>query len=150
MGMYAALMQSYGEPVGIRYKFTGTMANTLPAHRVLQLVQEAKGPETADRLVEALYAAYFEDEKSPSSDETLLAACVAAGIPEEEARKIVVEDADEGLSEVKMLMREQASNGVDSVPSVIFEGRRRDFTLVGAKEVDEYVKTLAAIAKESS
>ena len=147
--MYATLMQSYGEPVGIRYKFTGTIANTLPAHRVLQHFQEAKGPETADRLVEALYAAYFEGEKSPSSDETLLAACVEAGIPEEEA-KAVVEDPSEGLSDVKMLMREQASNGVDSVPYVIFEGRRRDFTLIGAKEVDEYVKTLAAIAKESS
>jgi hypothetical protein len=32
---------------------------------------------------------------------------------------------------------------------VIFEGKRRDFTLVGAKEVEEYEKVLGQVAKES-
>ena len=35
------------------------------------------------------------------------------------------------------------------VPYVIAEGKRRDFTLVGAKEVGEYLKTLEAVAKEA-
>ena len=48
-----------------------------------------------------------------------------------------------------MLIREQASNGVDSVPYVVLEGKRRDITLAGAKEVDEYVKELEKVAKES-
>ena len=58
-------------------------------------------------------------------------------------------DEREGLQDVKMLIREQAQNGVDAVPNITFEGRRRDLTLVGAKEVDEYVKTLEQILKES-
>jgi len=33
---------------------------------------------------------------------------------------------------------------------VIIEGKRRDFTLQGAKEVDEYVKTLEQVIKESN
>ncbi len=148
MAMYVALMQSYGDPVGIKYKFTGTIANTLPAHRVLQYFQQAKGPETADRLVESLYKAYFEDEKSPSSDETLVSACVEAGISQDEAKR-VVQDHSEGLAECKEALQEQASNGVDSVPYVIIEGKRRDFTLIGAKEVEEYAKALASVAKES-
>ncbi len=40
-------------------------------------------------------------------------------------------------------------NGVDSVPYITFEGKRRDLTLVGAKEVEEYLKTLETIARES-
>ena len=46
--------------------------------------------------------------------------------------------------------REQAGNGVGSVLYVVFEGKRRDFTLVGAKEVGEYVKTLEQVSKECS
>ena len=72
-----------------------------------------------------------------------------AGIDESEART-VVEDKSEGLMDVKMLVQEQVSNGVDSVPYVVFEGKKRDFTLVGAKEVDEYVKTMKQVLKESS
>jgi predicted DsbA family dithiol-disulfide isomerase len=51
--------------------------------------------------------------------------------------------------DVKALIREQASNGVDSVPTIIFEGKRRDFTLIGAKDVEEYEKVLHQVAKES-
>lgn len=74
-------------------------------------------------------------------------ACKAAGVSDETAAGIV--DGDEGLAEVQILMREQKMNGVDSVPYVVFEGRKRDFTLVGARSVEEYGKTLANIARES-
>jgi len=48
-----------------------------------------------------------------------------------------------------MLIREQAGNGIDAVPYIVIEGKRRDFTLQGAKEVSEYVKTLEQVIKES-
>ena len=97
----------------------------------------------------ALYSQYFENEKHPSSDETLLQATADAGIPENEA-KAFVEDKNDGLMDVKMLIREQAGNGVDSVPTITFEGRKRDITVVGAKEVEDYLKTMEQIVKESS
>ena len=96
----------------------------------------------------ALYSQYFENERHPSSDETLLHATKDAEIPEPEAKEFI-DDKDEGMMDVKMLVREQAGNGVDSVPYIIFEGKRRDLTLVGAKEVEEYLKTLETIARES-
>ena len=49
-----------------------------------------------------------------------------------------------------MKIQEQASNGVDSVPFVVFEGKRRDITIQGANEVEDYVKALEKIVKESS
>lgn len=69
-------------------------------------------------------------------------------MPEDEA-KAFVEDKNDGLMDAKTAVREQASNGIDSVPYIRLEGKRRDFTLVGAKEVEEYEKALAQIAKES-
>jgi predicted DsbA family dithiol-disulfide isomerase len=62
----------------------------------------------------------------------------------------VVEDKDEGLRETKALILEQASNGIDSVPYLMIEGRRRDITIQGANEVEDYVKALDKIVKESS
>ncbi|EKG20395.1 hypothetical protein MPH_02321 [Macrophomina phaseolina MS6] len=149
MKMYTAIMTAYGADAGINFKFGGTVANTLNAHRVIQHFQEASGPEVADKIVESLYSQYFENEKHPSAADTLLRATAAAGIPESEA-KPVIEDESEGLMDVKMMMREQKSNGIDAVPHVVIEGRRRDVTLEGAKEVDEYVKALQRVIKENA
>ena len=124
------------------------VANTLQAHRVVGHFQEAKGPEVADKLIVSLYRQYFEEERHPSSHETLLRATTEAGIEEAEA-KAFVEDEDEGLMDVKMLIREQRGNGIDAVPYIVFEGKRRDVTLEGCREVGEYVKALQTIIKES-
>lgn len=149
MKMYTTLMSAYGIGCGIDFKFGGTIANTLHAHRLIYWTQEEKGSEAADKIVTSLYKQYFEEEKHPSDHGTLLQACRDAGISDEEAKN-VVEDENECLRDVKNVIREQASNGVDAVPYIVFEGRRRDLTLQGAKEVDEYVKVMEIIAKESS
>lgn len=148
MRKYVVLMTAYGKAEGIAYKFGGRVGNTLQAHRVIQLVQETKGPAAAEKVVDSLYKQYFEEEQHPSAKETLLRALSEAGLDEKEAKQ-VVEDEHDGLMDVKMLIREQAGNGVDAVPYVVFEGKRRDFTLEGCKEVEEYVKTLQQVIKES-
>jgi predicted DsbA family dithiol-disulfide isomerase len=51
MKMYITLMTAYGVSAGINYKFGGTVANTMEAHRVIQHFQEEKGPETADKII---------------------------------------------------------------------------------------------------
>lgn len=78
----------------------------------------------------------------------MLKAATDAGIPEAEA-KAVIEDHNEGLMDTKMAVREQAGNGVDAVPHIILEGKRRDITIEGAKEIEEFEKGLHQIAKES-
>jgi len=148
MKMYTTLMTAYGVSAGINYKFGGTVANTLQAHRVIQHFQEKLGAETANKIVDTLYRSYFEEERHPSSPETLLDACKEAGVKEEEAKNFI-EDENEGLQETKGLIQEQAGNGVDSVPFIVFEGRRRDITIQGANEVGDYEKALRQIVKES-
>lgn len=149
MNMYMKLMSSYGAQEGIDFKFGGTVANTLQAHRLIQHYQETKGPETADKIVKSLYKQYFEEERHPAADETLLRAATEAGIDEKEAKEFI-EDRKEGMADVKMLIRDQIGNQVDSVPRIKFEGKRRDFELEGAKDVDEYLATLNKVIKESS
>jgi predicted DsbA family dithiol-disulfide isomerase len=163
MKMYTTLMTAYGISAGIDFEFGGVVANTLDAHRVIQHYQE-KGPETADRLINgrwktsrcfleaensaALYSQYFEHEQHLSTKQTLLTATAEAGISEADA-KAFIEDRSECLQDAKMLIREQAANGVDRVPYIVLEGKRRDVTLVGA-EVEEYEKALGTIFRESN
>ncbi|GME32338.1 thioredoxin-like protein [Neofusicoccum parvum] len=149
MKMYTTLMAAYGADAGIDFKFGGTVANTLDAHRVIQHFQENSGPEVADKIVESLYSQYFENEKHPSAADTLLRATTEAGIPESEARPII-DDESEGRMDVQMLIREQTGNGIDAVPHVVIEGRRRDVTLEGAREISEYVKALERVIKENA
>jgi predicted DsbA family dithiol-disulfide isomerase len=148
MEMYMKLMTSYGATAGISYKFHGTVANTLQAHRVIYNIQEAHGSNTTNLLISSLYKQYFENEQHPSNKETLMKACADAGVDEKEA-KTLVDDEYEGLMDVKNLIREQISNGVDSVPYVVVEGKRRDVEVQGAQEVEDYVKALVSVIKES-
>lgn len=148
MQKYTTLMSAYGASAGIAFNFHGTVANTIDAHRLIQHYQEILGPEAADKIVNSLYSQYFEAVAHPSSLETLLNAALAAGVNSQDAESFI-SDEYEGLAETRMLVREQASNGVDSVPYIVVEGKRRDFTLEGAKEVEDYVKVFEGIAKES-
>lgn len=140
-------MNGLVEPLGAKFNFEGDMGNTIHAHRVLQHFQEENGPEVANKLVDGLYRRYFTEAKHPAADSTLIEACVEAGIDEAEAKKFV-ENKDDGLRDVKSKIR-MISMDVDAVPVVMVEGRRRDITLTGAKEIADYVKTLETIAKES-
>jgi predicted DsbA family dithiol-disulfide isomerase len=148
MNMYMAAMDDLGKAEDIKFDFGGGLvANTLPAHRLLHYLQNNREQGVQLDVLKSLYRQYFEERAHPSSNETLLKACMAAGLSEEEA-KTLVEDGDEELRETKAAIREQAGNGVDSVPYVVFEGRKRDFTLVGAKSVGEYEKVLGQVTKE--
>ncbi|KAL8942906.1 MAG: hypothetical protein Q9216_001381 [Gyalolechia sp. 2 TL-2023] len=114
MQMYETLMSTYGKQVGIEFDFHGTVANTLDAHRLIQHYQEELGPEVADKIVKSLYDQYFTRRAHPSASETLVKAATAAGIDKAKAEAFVA-DEYEGLQETKLLLREQMSNGIDSV-----------------------------------
>lgn len=149
--VFQAHMTQTLAPQGVALNFGGAMGNTLHAHRVIQHFQDADNGGTEERttkLVEALYRRYFEQAKHPAATDTLVEACVEAGVDEAEAKKVVA-DKELGLRAVRDRLR---SNGqdVDAVPVVMAEGKRRDITITGAKEVADYVKALETVAKESS
>jgi predicted DsbA family dithiol-disulfide isomerase len=69
-------------------------------------------------------------------------------VPEDETKALVA-DRERGARQVKGQIRTVGMD-VDAVPTTVIEGRRRDLTLVGLKEVAEYVKALQTIIKEST
>lgn len=147
---YSEYMVALGRDEGVEFDFSsGAFANTFHAHRILQWVQEHRGPEMAVKALESLYRQYFCERAHPSSHDTLFKACEAAGLSDQETKKVVEDDSEEAM-ETKSAIQEQTGNGVDSVPYIVFEGRKRDFTLIGAKEVAAYAKTLGQVVKEAS
>jgi hypothetical protein len=76
-----------------------------------------------------------------------LHAATEAGILESNARRIF-EGQSKGLQDMKMLLQEQTGNRVDNVPYIVVEGKRRDLTLIGIKEVKEYEKDLVIVVRE--
>jgi predicted DsbA family dithiol-disulfide isomerase len=150
MQMYSTYMMNLGKEDGIEFDFGGGLiANTLQAHRILQYLQNRRSPAHALKAVESLYRQYFTERAHPSSPATLIKACIAGGLTSSEAQSLVGDEQEE-LVETKMAIREQVSNAVDSVPYVVFEGKKRDFTLIGAKSVGEYEKVFGQIVREAS
>lgn len=78
----------------------------------------------------------------------MLKAATDAGIPEAEARSFI-EDPKAGLRDTQNSIRETAGNGIDAVPHITIIGKRRDITIEGAKEIEEFEKELHRIARES-
>lgn len=146
--LFHAHMMSLAEPLGISIDFKGPTGNSFPAHRIIQQVQEAHGADTANKLVDALFRLYFAEGRHPGADDMLIEACVEAGVDEKEAKSLV-EDKDKGERDTREKIRSIGMD-IDSVPTVIIEGRRRDLTLTGLKEVAEYVKAFGTITKEST
>lgn len=149
MQMYIDYMTALGKDDNIHFDFDhGMIANTFHAHRILHYVQEKHSPDAAVSALLSLYKQYFEEGEHPSSPDTLTKACLAAGLSEQEAKEVV--EGGDMTMETKAAIQEQVGNAVDSVPYVVIEGRRRDFTLVGAKAVEEYEKALGQVVKEST
>lgn len=100
----------------------------------------------------ALYESYHTKSLHPSAPSTLLTAAQSASASglADEMEFFVSPQIDPAvfLRETKALLREQLSNGVDGVPLVVVEGRKRDFTLLGGREVGEYLEVLQKVAGE--
>lgn len=140
------VMKSMGKEIGIDFSYEGEVANTLDTHRVIKKIQTEKLGDV-EKLMDSLYLQYFEQAQHPSSKATLLTACKAAGVQDIDSMSVFI-DSDALEDEVKESIVEQNMTGIDGVPAMVFEGRRRDFTLVGAKSPQEYLNTIKQVLKE--
>lgn len=95
----------------------------------------------------ALYESYHTLSLHPSELSTLQRAAHVASL---KPITSFLEYPDIFLPETKALLCEQVRNGLDTLPLVVFEWRRRDFTLNGAKEVGEYLAVREKLVKETT
>jgi len=149
MRAYSTVMGAYGRAAGIDYKFGGLIANSLNSLRAVMWVQdELNDQEKALLVLQSLYTQYFEQEKSLADRETVRTALERAGVSESEVTAFM-DDETLHMALTKAEIREQETNSIDAVPFLTMEGKKRDLHLEGAKEVEQYVKALETIAKES-
>ena len=76
-------LEAVGKEVGVNFSFGGKTGNTRDSPRVIAMAGQ-RGEQTQTKVVEALFAAYFENEQDITSHEVLKAAAVEAGITAQE------------------------------------------------------------------
>ena len=103
-----------GRAEGLEFNYSTTLfTNTMDAHRLTKYAY-TKSLVTADKLIEALFEAYFSENLELADREVLIRAAEKAGLERKETEELL--DSDRFLEEVRQDEVEAASNGIHAVP----------------------------------
>ncbi|EEP82024.1 conserved hypothetical protein [Uncinocarpus reesii 1704] len=138
--MHARAAQA-GLAEGIRFKFGGRTGNTRDSHRLIQL-GKTKGEATQTRVVEELFASYFENEGDITSHHALTQAGVKAGLDEAEVKAWL--ESDQGGAEVDSEVRSAQRSFISGVPNFTIQGK---YQLGGAENAEAFVDIFEAVKK---
>ena len=131
-----------GAEVGFSFGERPWVWNTFDAHRLLHWA----GIEGRQReLKHALLAAYHTQALNPGAPEVLLRLVGELGMDVERARAILA--SDEYAAEVRASERHWQQLGIDSVPSIVIDGRH---LIQGAQPVEALEQALRRLAAEST
>lgn len=134
--MVPMMMETFAKE-GLTYTMDGDTGNTLNSHRLIALAGQ-QGADTQDKLVEALFKAYFTQGQFINDREVLLNAAKESGVAgAQELMDNEEQLKSEVLEEVKTLAR-----GVTGVPYFIIDNK---YSLSGAQEADTFVKVFDKI-----
>ncbi|KAF2147232.1 uncharacterized protein K452DRAFT_314438 [Aplosporella prunicola CBS 121167] len=133
-----------GRENGINFKFGGRTGNTRDSHRLIQL-GKTKSPELQTRVVEELFAAYFENEKDITDHAILRSAAVNAGLEEAEVNEWL--STDKGGKEVDEEVAKAQMRFISGVPNFTIQGK---YQIGGAEESATFLETFQQIKKSES
>lgn len=136
--MYERLSQ-IGNDVGIDFKYGGKTGNTRDSHRLIQL-GKTKSPAVQTRVVEELFAAYFENEGDITSHDTLLSAAVKAGLDKNEAQEWL--DSDQGGKAVDEEVEFAKKHQISGVPNFTIQGK---YEVGGAQDPSVFLRLFEKI-----
>ncbi|KAL8829925.1 MAG: hypothetical protein Q9170_005968 [Blastenia crenularia] len=122
---------SIGNTGGLEFKFGGKKGNTRDSHRLIQLAK-TKGSEVQTRVVQELFASYFEKGEDIISHDILKTAAVRAGMEEAEVKNWLA--SDNGMKEVDQQVVEAQKKGVRNVPKFTLQGKHG---IEGAQDPEE-------------
>ena len=133
-------LNAYGQPVGIKFKFGGLTGSSFDSHRLIVLAKQ-KGNETQNKVVGAIFEAFFEQENNIADPNVLVAAAKAAGLSEGEVTKWL--NSDMGAREVTEGVKASMLQGVRAVPNITVQ---KSIKLESIMEVDYFVSVLEKAA----
>ena len=152
---YGISMQEAGETIehisqmgiaeGLDFKCATTLfTNTMDAHRLTKLAQSKNDPELAEKIIEALFKAYFTDNKELADKELLQKIGEDAGLDAEEVKEVL--SSDKYKDEVLLDEREAARYGIHAVPFFVVG----QYGISGAQSVDGMKATIMKVMEESA
>jgi len=128
-----------GKDVGIQFKFGGKTGNTRDSHRLIQL-GKSKSPAVQTRVVEELFAAYFENEGDITSHEVLKNAAVKAGLDEAEVKDWL--ESDKGGKAVDEEVEAAQRNQISGVPNFTIQNK---YEVGGAQDSGVFLRLFEKI-----
>jgi predicted DsbA family dithiol-disulfide isomerase len=121
-----------GTEIGIDYRFDiAQRVTSLPALTLVAWVEQALGPDAADRLHDRLFRAYFTDGANIADPVNLVAWAVEVGADEELAGEAVATGT--GRDAVLADLEEAAERQVTGVPAFLVAGAH---LIPGAQDVE--------------
>ncbi|TVY22865.1 hypothetical protein LHYA1_G008689 [Lachnellula hyalina] len=132
-------LSQVGKDTGINFKFGGKTGNTRDSHRLIQL-GKSKSPAIQTRVVEELFAAYFENEGDITSHEILQKAGVKAGLDEKEVKEWL--RTDKGGKAVDEEVEAAQLNQVSGVPNFTIQGK---YEIGGAQDPGVFLRLFEKI-----
>jgi len=137
--VYGAI-DSAGRDEGIDWNLDriGRAPQTLDAHR---LIRWAAAEGADQRVVDAIFRAYFHDGEDISDTETLVRIGSDAGLDADVVRQLLSGDADR--KELEAEEQEARSMGVNGVPCFVIGGRH---VVQGAQDSDTWGRIISELA----
>lgn len=137
-----------GEAVGFQFRKEGRgrVWNTFDAHRLLHWAG-LRDAASQRALKMALLKAYHGQGRSPADTEVLLDCVLEAGLPREEARKVLEEGQFAG--DVRQAEAFYQQHGIHAVPSVIVNGRHLIQGGQPPEVFEQALRQLAAAANDA-
>lgn len=128
-------MQSIGDECGIKFSYGGNIGNTFDSHRFIWKARDSDGGELQNKLVDALFAAYFENEQS-LSDPAVLRACASTAGLDSGITESLLNDETIGKDAVRRELIEFRSKwNCSGVPLFIVNGQ---YPLSGAQPPEAF------------
>lgn len=122
-----------GNDLGLKMNFAGARSsNTFDAHLLMKFAEDNYERAIVDALNEALFAAYFSENKVLADRKVLLDIVEKVGIDPVQAKEVL--DQKLYANQVRYDEQEAASRGVHGVPYMIFDG---EFAVPGAISSDD-------------
>ncbi len=113
--------------------------NTIDAHRLIRWADEG---DQQDRLVDALFRAYFIEGRNIGDHAVLADTAAAVGMDRDDVARRLATSEDRTAVQMEIASAQQM--GVSGVPTFILLGR---YALVGAQPAEELVRAIEAVAE---
>lgn len=136
-------MKATAREHGINMEYGGNVGNTFDSHRLIWKAREVGGSELQDKVVESIFKAYFEENKSLGDSAVLEECANRAGMKD---TKDFLTNSQLGRDEVE---REKNEFGqafqCNGVPMFVIDER---FVLHGAQEKEAFLRTFGKVSME--